>query len=75
MLGSVRAQYATTAHYNRTQHLVHLKGERVLFNPDAADDAADRAFDGGYDLAKSNLCGDCFTYKSANGTCNCPQED
>ena len=37
-----------------------------------ADRDADQKISGGFRIDKRNLCGKCFTYRSANGTCNCP---
>jgi hypothetical protein len=71
MIESQREQYAVTNRYGKTQHLVHLKTGRVPFDRAAADDAADKAFTGDYNLKKSNLCDTCFTYRSTNGTCGC----
>jgi hypothetical protein len=71
MIESQKSQYETTSRYGNTQHLVHLKTRAVFFNRAEADRLADKAFTGGYNLKKTNLCSECFTYKSENGTCNC----
>jgi hypothetical protein len=71
MLKSVKDQYRTTEHHDNVQHLVHFKSDPVRFNSEAADAAADLKFSGGYKLRRDNLCTECNTYKSVNGSCLC----
>lgn len=35
------------------------------------DKIAEEKLTGGYDTRKKNLCPNCFTYKSVNGSCGC----
>lgn len=35
------------------------------------DKLAEEKRTGGYNVKRSNLCPNCFTYKSTNGACNC----
>jgi len=77
MLPSVRSQYTDGGRHGGTQHAVDL----IVDRPDtsnfgiwamiAADEEADRKLDGGYNTQDSNLCPDCFIYRSVNGTCGC----
>jgi len=35
------------------------------------DEVNELKLTGGYNTSRDNLCQSCFTYKSANGKCNC----
>ena len=35
------------------------------------DRLAEEKITGGYDVSPSNICGECFMARSANGTCGC----
>ena len=71
MLQSVSSQYETTYRKGGTQHLVHLRSEKRNVPWNEVDRIADRKFDGGFNTSKNNLCPECHTYKSKNGSCFC----
>lgn len=44
---------------------------RFMPSPARLDREADLKLSGGYKTAKSNICPECFTARSVNGTCCC----
>lgn len=74
MLESIRYQYESAERKGNIQHLTDLKAEKRTnkMPPQAVlDKMADQKLSGGFKTYKSNICTECFTAKSVNGSCGC----
>lgn len=66
---------AQRAPYTPTELLLYVPCPcdlRYFPSQKTLDDAADRAFSGGFNIRRNNICLVCFLARSVNRTCGCP---